>query len=93
MDDKNNNENDNNNNNTNHTENENNANKDFLNNISEELRAEMKMIQSYNNIGKMVGSFYMGLVDSVGEELATQFTETFISSYVYNLFNSFSGGK
>lgn len=82
-----------NNNSSDHTENENNANKDFLNNISEELRAEMKMIQSYNNIGKMIGSFYMGLVDSVGEELATQFTETFISNYVYNLFNSFGGER
>lgn len=84
---------DNHDNNDNHTENENNINKDFLNNISEELRAEMKMIQSYNNIGKMVGSFYMGLVDSVGEDLAFAFTETFISNYVYNLFNSFGGER
>lgn len=82
-----------NNNSSDHTENENNANKDFLNNISEELRAEMKMIQSYNNIGKMIGSFYMGLIDSVDEELAIEFTETFISSYVYHLFNSFGGER
>ena len=68
-------------------------NKDFLNNISEELQAEMRMLQSYNNIGKMVGSFYMGLVDSVDEDLAFAFTETFISGYIYNLFNSFGGER
>lgn len=68
-------------------------NQDFLNNISEELQAKMRMLQSYNNIGEMVGSYYMGLVDIVGEELAIKFTETFISSYVYNLFNSFGGER
>ena len=83
--------------NENNEKNENSDNKDFnmdfLNNISEELQAEMRMIQSYNNIGKMVGSFYSGLLDSVDFELATKLTETFISSYVYNLFNSFGGER
>ena len=71
-------------------------NKDFLNNISEELQAEMRMLQSYNNIGKMVGSFYMGLVESIGIDsidLIVEFTETFISNYVYNLFDSFGGER
>lgn len=68
-------------------------NQDFLNNISEELQAKMRMLQSYNNIGEMVGSYYMGLVDIVGEELAKVLTETFIYSYVHNLFNSFGGER
>ena len=90
------------NNDSDHTENEDNdnfnndINKDFLNNISEELQAEMRMLQSYNNIGKMVGSFYMGLVESIGVDsidLIVEFTETFISNYVYNLFDSFGGER
>lgn len=85
-----------NNKNNDHIENENNNdefNKDFLNNVSEELQAKMRMLQSYNNIGEMVGSYYMGLVDIVGEELAKVLTETFIYSYVHNLFNSFGGER
>ena len=87
-------ENNNNTENSDHIENSNTEfDKNFINNISEELQAEMKMLQSYNNMGKMIGSFYMGLLDSVGEDLAIEFTEIFISNYVYNLFNSFGGGK
>jgi len=59
----------------------------FFNNISEEMKVQMNLLKYYEGTGKAIGSLYLGMKDLIGEELAIGFTETFISSYVYNLFN------
>jgi len=91
-------DNDNNDNNEN-TENENNnINKDsnhndFLNNVSEELKAEMGLLKYYSGTGKIIGAFYSGLVEieEVGMDLAIEFTKVFIETYVNNLFRGQKG--
>ena len=64
---------------------------DFLNNISEELKAEMNLLKYYSGTGKMIGAFYSGLLEEVSMDLAIEFTKTFIERYIDNLFRGQRG--
>ena len=64
---------------------------DFLNNISEELKAEMNLLKYYSGTGKMIGAFYSGLLEEVSMDLAIEFTKVFIETYVNNLFRGQKG--
>lgn len=64
---------------------------DFLNNISEELKAEMGLLKYYSGIGKMIGAFYYGLIEEVSMDLAIEFTKVFIKNYINNLFRGQKG--
>ena len=66
-------------------------NQDFLNNISEELKAEMGLLKYYSGTGKMIGAFYSGLLEEVSIDLAIEFTKVFIETYVNNLFRGQKG--
>jgi hypothetical protein len=66
-------------------------NNDFLNNISEELKAEMNLLKYYSGTGKMIGAFYSGLLEEVSMDLAIEFTKVFIETYVNNLFRGQKG--
>jgi hypothetical protein len=66
-------------------------NQDFLNNISEELKAEMGLLKYYSGTGKMIGAFYSGLLEEVSMDLAIEFTKVFIETYVNNLFRGQKG--
>ena len=66
-------------------------NNDFLNNISEELKAEMNLLKYYSGTGKMIGAFYSGLLEEVNMDLAIEFTKVFIETYVNNLFRGQKG--
>jgi hypothetical protein len=66
-------------------------NQDFLNNISEELKAEMNLLKYYSGTGKMIGAFYSGLLEEVSIDLAIEFTKVFIETYVNNLFRGQKG--
>ncbi len=64
---------------------------DFLNNVSEELKAEMNLLKYYSGTGKMIGAFYSGLLEEVSMDLAIEFTKVFIETYVNNLFRGQKG--
>ena len=64
---------------------------DFFNNVSEELKAEMFLLRNYYQAGKSIGSFYSGMLEEVGIDLATEFTKIFIGYYVNNLFSGQKG--
>jgi hypothetical protein len=66
-------------------------NQDFLNNISEELKAEMGLLKYYSGTGKMIGAFYSGLLEEGSIDLAIEFTKVFIETYVNNLFRGQKG--
>ena len=68
-----------------------NENNDFLNNISEELKAEMNLLKYYSGTGKMIGAFYSGLLEEINMDLAIEFTKVFIETYVNNLFRGQKG--
>ena len=68
-----------------------NENNDFLNNISEELKAEMNLLKYYSGTGKMIGAFYSGLLEEINMDLAIEFTKVFIETYVNNLFKGQKG--
>ena len=93
---KNENENENENESNNEFNNNNNINKnsdqnDFLNNVSEELQAEMNLLKYYSGTGKMIGAFYSGLLEEVNMDMAIEFTRIFIENYVNNLFRGQRG--